>query len=73
MPLQALFLYESPVKEGVVNCVSIWEQYHPQISSFHLWYWRPAANPAIRLNHFLDRVFNDLLNLFHSDHRSIGA
>jgi hypothetical protein len=56
-----------------VHCLSVWEWYYAQIPRLHFVYCSPAANPAILLIHFFYRMFDDGLNPFDLDQRSIWA
>ena len=47
-----------------MNCFTIGQQYDPQIPTIHLINARPAANSAILLNRFLDRMLDHTLNPF---------
>ena len=49
------------------------QQNDPQIPPAHLRDRCPTANPAVLLNDFFYRVFNDVLDPLQSDHGSIRA
>jgi len=66
-----IFLPKSPVKESVVNRLSVLKQNDTQIPSFRFRYSAPSPNPTVRLDKFGMRILHHVFDPFIPDATAI--
>jgi len=59
-----IFLPKSPVKESVVDRLSVLKQNDTQIPSSRFRYPAPSPNPTVRLDEFGSRIFRHVFDPF---------